>query len=227
MEISAIKSGFDASASTYDGTRRQLIPCFDEFYGSALALMPFRPEDRFRVLDLGAGTGLFSALVLDRFPKAQLTLVDIAEAMLSKARERFAGVSGQCEFVVEDYSTAPLPGRFDVVVSALSIHHLTNSLKATLFRRIYDVLPAGGMFINADQALGPTPDIETIYRDVWIKQVRSRGVTDQTLAAALERMKEDKMAPLADQLGWLEKAGFKQVDCWYKNYSFVVYSGRK
>ena len=32
MDITAIKAGFDVSATTYDQTRRQLIPCFDDFY---------------------------------------------------------------------------------------------------------------------------------------------------------------------------------------------------
>jgi tRNA (cmo5U34)-methyltransferase len=40
-------------------------------------------------------------------------------------------------------------------------------------------------------------------------------------------MKEDKMATIADQLRWLEEAGFQSVDCWYKSYNFAVYGGRK
>lgn len=227
MDIAAIRSGFDAAAGGYDQARRQLIPCFDGFYGQALDLIPFRSDERFRVLDLGAGTGLLSALIQERFPQAQLTLVDVAEAMLAKARQRFAGMAGQCEFIVADYTSAPLPKRFDLVVSALSIHHLADPLKAALFQRLYDALPDGGMFINADQVLGATPEIEQIYRDVWVQQVRQRGASEATLDAAFERMKEDRMALLADQLAWLEKAGFRQVDCWYKSYSFVVYSGRK
>ncbi|MBS1186898.1 MAG: methylase involved in ubiquinone/menaquinone biosynthesis [Burkholderiaceae bacterium] len=227
MDISAIRSGFDASSGSYDQARRQLIPCFDEYYGCALSLIPFQPDDSFRVLDLGAGTGLLSALVLERFPQAKLTLVDIAGAMLDKARERFAAAADHCEFVVADYASAPLPGQFDLVISALSIHHLTDALKRQLFQRVYAGLPSGGMFINADQALGATPELEQIYRDTWVGQVRNRGASDATLAAALERMKEDRMATLANQLAWLEEAGFRQVDCWYKNYSFIVYSGVK
>lgn len=227
MDITAIKTGFDASATTYDQARRQLIPCFDDFYRSVLELIPYQQQDRFRVLDLGAGTGLLSLFVSEQFPHAQITLTDISEAMLSKAKERFSCVPGHFEFVTADYSTERLQGDFDVVISALSIHHLTDDLKIGLFHRIYDLLPNGGVFVNADQVLGTPPEIEKIYRDTWIRQVRDLGIASENLNAALERMKEDKMAPLESQLEWLRKTGFKLVDCWYKNYSFVVFSGKK
>jgi len=35
------------------------------------------------------------------------------------------------------------------------------------------------------------------------------------------------MAPLDIQLRWLEAAGFQDVDCWYKNFSFAVFGGHR
>ena len=40
-------------------------------------------------------------------------------------------------------------------------------------------------------------------------------------------MKEDEMSTLDSQLKCLEDIGFRMVDCWYKNYGFVVFAGRK
>jgi hypothetical protein len=57
--------------------------------------------------------------------------------------------------------------------------------------------------------------------------VRSKGVSEDDLAAALERMGEDKMSMLSSQMKCLENISFEMVNCWYKNYGFVVYSGRK
>jgi len=83
------------------------------------------------------------------------------------------------------------------------------------------------MFINADQVHGDTVLIENTYRNEWRKQVKKKGVTDSSLALALDRMKEDNMSTLSQQLTWLNNAKFTEVNCWYKNYSFVVYSGGK
>jgi len=226
MDVASLKIAFDASANTYDQVRRQLIPCFDDFYRSVIDLIPYLPEDHFRVLDLGAGTGLLSRCISEKFSNARIMLLDLSEAMLAKAKERFAGATERFEFVVGDYSEQ-LGGEFDVVVSALSIHHLTNDLKVKLMHRIYNVLSNGGVFINADQVQGSSPEIERLYRERWIQQVRGSGLSDVEWCAALERMKEDKMAPLESQLTWLRQAGFNGVYCWYKNYSFVVYSGLK
>ena len=63
-----VKALFDAGAAKYDGNRRKIIYCFDDFYGTLLDLIPFARNDRFSFLDLGAGTGLVSALIRQRFP---------------------------------------------------------------------------------------------------------------------------------------------------------------
>jgi len=83
------------------------------------------------------------------------------------------------------------------------------------------------VFIDADQVCGSTPEIEARYRETWLRQVRACGVSEGDLAAALERMKEDRMAPLQAHLLWLTEAGFQAVDCWYRSYNFAVFGGRK
>lgn len=226
MSMAEIKTAFDKAAQTYDRARRQLIPCFDDFYGTALALIPHQPTANFRVLDLGAGTGLLSFLVAKKFAKARITLMDISQEMLSKARERFAGMEERLEFVAGDYADG-FGGKFEVIISALSIHHLTDARKIKLFKNIYDALPDGGIFINAEQILGPTPQIEQVYQETWLRQIQDLGVSDVDLNAALERMKADRMSPLDSQLIWLQQAGFSSVHCWYQHHRFAVFSGQK
>jgi tRNA (cmo5U34)-methyltransferase len=220
------KTVFDHAAADYDRTRRQFIPCFDDFYGTALALIPYQPDDAFRILDLGAGTGLLSALASAVFPKARFTLVDISDEMLSRARERFAE-RGEFTYQRVDYIHQPIEGQYDVVVSALSLHHTEHHDLPSVFAKIYAALVSGGIFINADQTLGTTPENEQRNGQVWVEGMRERGCSEADIAVALERIKVDKNATLEDQLAWLRAAGFGAVETWYKNYRFTVYSGRK
>jgi tRNA (cmo5U34)-methyltransferase len=223
MSIQAI---FDKYASQYDAPRRKLIPCFADFYQIALEIIPFSKERSFRVLDLGTGTGLMAGMVASNYPNAQVTLMDISDKMLSEARKKAEQYQNEFEFIVADYSQVESFNRqYDLIISSLSIHHLPDSEKQELFKKIYAHLESNGIFINGDQVLGETPEIEKFYRDKWIEQVKAGGATDEDLNAALERMQEDKMATLASQLQWLKDAGFTNVNCWYKNYSFAVYSG--
>jgi tRNA (cmo5U34)-methyltransferase len=217
---------FDQGANEYDGLRRKFIPCFDDFYKTAIDVLPFKKQQPIRVLDLGAGTGLLSSLVIDAFPNAKLTLVDISPEMLKQAGKRRQHLA-DASLKVLDYAKEPISGDFDAIVSALSIHHLSDEEKRQLFRRIGTALVPGGIFVNADQVLGITPAIEAVYRGTWLRQVRDAGVSDHDLQEAQKRMALDQMASLDDQLSWMREAGFGDVTCWYKNYSFTVFSGRK
>jgi tRNA (cmo5U34)-methyltransferase len=220
---------FDAAARDYDRSRRQLVPGLEEFYGAALESAPFEREAEIRALDLGAGTGLLSAMVAERFPRSRLTLVDLSAEMLRVARRRFAGEPGRFEFRNMDYARKPLPsvgGGYDLVVSALSIHHLTHGDKRELFEKVHGSLAEEGYFINADQTLGETLE-EARYGDWWLRRVREAGVSEEDLAAALGRMRADRNATLAAQLRWLEDAGFEGVRCYYDDHRFVVYGGCK
>ena len=227
MTVGAV---FDAGAGDYDRARRRLVPGFDGFYGAALGSVPFGRSEPIRVLDLGAGTGLLGAMVAERFPRSRVTLVDLSVEMLRVARRRLAGEPGRFEFRTMDYARTPLPGGprgYDLVVSALSIHHLTHGDKRELFEKVYGALVGGGLFVNADQVQGETPEEEARYREWWLRWVREAGVSGEDLDAALARMRADRNATLAAQLGWLKDAGFEEVGCSYKDHRFAVYNGRK
>ncbi|SEQ96504.1 Methyltransferase domain-containing protein [Faunimonas pinastri] len=217
---------FDRDASEYDALRRALIPCFDSFYGTALDLIAdWHPGGSIRVLDLGAGTGLFSGMILDGSPAAHLHLLDASPSMLDEARKRLHRYEG-IEFSVGDMAAGDLGGPFDLVVSALAIHHLDNAAKRDLFLRIRRSLAPGGLFVNAEQVLGPTPRIEADYARRWLRDVRAAGVPEDQIGKALERMMHDRCASVEDQLGWMREAGLVEADCSFKAWRFAVLNGK-
>lgn len=216
---------FNQVARAYDQQRRMLIPCFDDFYGVAVSLAE-AGNDAPRILDLGAGTGLLTAFMLQKYPKASYTLIDLSENMLEMAKSRFAGME-QMTYVVDDYTTYRFDAKFDLIVSALSIHHLEDAEKRRLYQNCYHHLGAGGVFVNCDQVLGQSGFLDALYKNDWRSKVASSELSEDAKAAAYERTKLDKMAPLAAQLGWLAESGFTDVDCVYKYYNFVVMYGRK
>jgi tRNA (cmo5U34)-methyltransferase len=223
----SIEALFDEAAAGYDRARRQLVPGLDGFYGAALESVPFARDAQIRVLDLGAGTGLLSSMVAGRFPRSRVTLVDLSVEMLRVARRRLSEGNGRFEFRNMDYARKPLPRGYDLVVSALSIHHLTHGDKKELFEKVHDSLAEGGYFVNADQVQGETPEEETTYREWWLRRVREAGVSEGDLSAALSRMRADRNASLRAQLEWLAETGFESVRCAYTDHRFAVYGGRK
>ena len=85
-----IQQAFNATAADYNDLRTTLIPCFDDFYQTAVEVIPGDHTTPLHILDLGAGTGLYSGMVQAVFPNAEFTLLELAVEMLEKAQSRFS-----------------------------------------------------------------------------------------------------------------------------------------
>jgi tRNA (cmo5U34)-methyltransferase len=131
------------------------------------------------VLELGTGTGETALRVLARHPSAVWTGIDASEPMLARARERLPDADLRLARL-ED----PLPdGPFDLVISALAVHHLDADAKRGLFERVGRVTDA---FVLGDVVVPERPEDAVIEID---------GVYDVP-------------SSVKEQLRWLRGAGF-------------------
>jgi tRNA (cmo5U34)-methyltransferase len=215
---------FDAEAGDYDAARRRLVPTFDAFYGGAVAALELAGRPLRRVLDLGAGTGILARRVAAAHPEAELTLLDGAPAMLEEAA---VALGDRARYVTADLVDPLPPGPWDAAVSALAVHHLDDAGKRTLFARLHDALSPGGVFVNAEQVLGPTPRLDRLYRRRHREQAAALGTTEEEWRAAERRMEHDRCATVEDQLAWLREAGFADADCLFKHDRFAVLAARR
>lgn len=219
-----IEAAFNDSIEYYDDWMEKALPNSADLFGTALELIPFEPGAPIRVLDLGAGTGLFSKHVLGKYPKANFVLYDLAEKMLGVARMRFGNNAEQFQYIVGDYRRIEGAQGYNLVISSLSIHHLEDQEKRELFGRIYSMLRSGGVFLNVDQIRGETPNLREVYWNHWLSQVRRAGFSEARIQESINRrIPYDRDALWNDQLKWLQDAGFGNVDCVYKNFFVGVF----
>jgi tRNA (cmo5U34)-methyltransferase len=224
MSDTAIGS-FEAHAPEYNALRRKLIPPFDRFYGAAVDAISFGGNKPKRVLDLGAGTGLFSSLIADRYPEIKFVLQDGSPAMLEQAAELLGDKIEDSQ--VSDLAD-PFPGdSYCAVVSSLAIHHLDDAGKQDVYARAHEALKPKGWFVNAEQVLGPTPLIEKEFARWHATEANALGTTDEEWAAAERRFQHDIRSPVHDQMKWLTQTGFTDVECLFQDYCFAVLIGRK
>jgi tRNA (cmo5U34)-methyltransferase len=215
---------FDAHAADYDALRRRLVPSLDAFYDAAVEALSLATRPLRRVLDVGAGTGLLAERVAAALTAAELTLLDGSPAMLATARAR---LGARAVYVQQDFADELPAGPWDAVVSALAIHHVDDAGKRRLFAQIHERLAPGGVFVDAEQVAGPTPELDEHYR-AWHKaHCAQLGTTPAEWAGAEQRMGYDRLATLEAQLGWLRDAGFAHADCLYKQYAFAVIVARR
>lgn len=141
--------------------------------------------------------------------------------MLSVARKRFDNIQN-ISYQVENYIHNLPYGFFDVVISALSIHHLEDSDKVKLFAKIYDRLPDGGLFINYDQFCSEQSEMNYWFNSYWERHLTNSGLTDKDIELWKERRKLDKECSMEQEVDMLKNCGFKIVSCVYSYQKFSV-----
>jgi tRNA (cmo5U34)-methyltransferase len=153
--------------------------------------------------------------------------MDISEKMLGVARKRFEGRE-KIRFIAADYRDRDLGGPFDIIASALSIHHLEREEKRELYRRIFASLHGGGIFVNADEVAGETEKEHLENLASWDRFLMGGPLGADGARAIMDRRDRfDRMEKLSVQLEWMQAAGFTGVDAPYRKGTFVVFTGRK
>ncbi|MGZ3750882.1 MAG: class I SAM-dependent methyltransferase [Mucilaginibacter sp.] len=223
--MNEVKEQFSNVSKKYDSQREHLIPCYKDFYTAGLPLVKSLTHAK-TVLDIGAGTGLFSQFIYEQNPGLYFTLTDISAEMLNVARERF-GNADNFEYLELDFSKDALPGKYDIIITGLAVHYLDDVAKAKFYKNIFLALNDGGLFINADRVAGKNVLFDSLYNYYWRETISQSGIDREALIQAFERIKLEKLTPLETQLKMLEKAGFNEVDCIYKNKNFAVIGGFK
>jgi ubiquinone/menaquinone biosynthesis C-methylase UbiE len=196
------------------------------------------------VLDLGCGDGILLQAIMQAFPVARGIALDGSPAMLEKAEIRFQDLglfSDLVELVEADFNSSEwmhrLPqGKLDVIVSGFAIHHSEDDRKRSLYQEIFGLLDSGGLFVNIEHVASVSPLgeelFETAYSENLARHRRSIGeeVTDEEVSDEL-RIRPDKaanrLAPVETQLSWLREIGFRDVDCYWKQFELAVLAGYK
>ena len=218
MDIDEIKKQFNIYAKEYDEKRKHIIPCFDDFYKNTVSLLRHYNDNFLNVLDLGAGTGLLTKEIFEIYPNAHFTLIDISADMLNKAKERFKGINN-VEFIEENYLTNIPGGKYDLICSALSIHHLNEQEKEKLYKDIYKLLEGKGCFLNLDLFNSESEIIEDLFKKWWLNYIDKNLKTNEK-ENLFESWKLDKENTIQDTFKLLTKIGFNNVECTYKFMKF-------
>jgi len=220
-----VANEFNKIAKDYDNQRKKLIPVFDDFYGTSIESIEINTKKP-KVLEIGAGTGLFSQMFLNKFPEAEMDLVDLARDMLNLAKERFSN-NFKLNFFNENILDFSPNENYDVVISSLAIHHLEIGEQELLYSKIFNWLKNGGIFVNSEMIAGENEFLDNMYEKWIIEKANNSDLDEKAKHGAIERLKLDKKVPISTHLKWLENTGFSHFDCLYKAYCFGVLWAKK
>jgi phospholipid N-methyltransferase len=146
------------------------------------------PSDCTRVIEVGAGTGVFTRALLDAgIARSNLLVVEINPDLAAFLRGRFPGVEVACADARHLDSLAAghgllADGNADAVVSGLGMLSMSSTLRFDILRAAFAALAAGGRFIQF--TYGPFSPVRRREREALGLSVRRGGFALRNLPPA-------------------------------------------
>ena len=157
-------------------------------------------NDQMSVMDFGAGTGLITSQVVPFV--SSITAVDVSQAMLEKLGEKL-GSNSKVQTVCQDITEQPLAQKFDVIMSAMAMHHVEDT--NLLIQRFAEHLDSGAKIALADldeeDGTFHPADIEGVFHDGFNRDnlkniLEQNGFGNIQFVTAHTVDKEDKNYPV-------------------------------
>jgi len=202
-------------------------------FSRVLNAIPRAADEPFRYLNLGAGGGTLDALILERFPNAEATLVDGSTVMVEQARERLQTFTSRAR-VIESNLSEPtwvdaVRGPFEGAVSTIALHNLRDPMRIrALYAEVGGVLADGGWFLDLDYVRAAAPAVADWFRWTAGSDGVASGEQSQQWRAGGGTASGGRgggrgfPGTLDEQLVWLREAGFGPVDCLWKESQLVL-----
>ena len=147
--VDEIRRRFDADVERFSNLETGQSATVDAPLAMALvaqAAAATTPHAR-HVLDVGCGAGNYTLKLLEHVPNLDVTLIDLSQPMLDRARERVGqATAGRITTIQGDIREVNLSeGGFDIILAAAVLHHLrTDQEWRDVFPAFHRALRPGG-----------------------------------------------------------------------------------
>lgn len=168
-------------AAVWEARMRAFFPKRQESIAAMLdVLAELLPDGPRRLLDLGAGTGSLTRVLLDRFPEAAVVALDLDPVLTTIGRKTLGDGGGRLTWSQSDLrgpdwvdrvSSGPGPS-FDAVVSLATLHHFNARELAAVYRGLARLVRPGGLVLNAEGLAAGSPTSRLARR---FDEARRRG----------------------------------------------------
>ncbi len=227
-----IKSSFEAYERMLDHVADvPFAEILDAGIDAAVELLSLtKPEGKWSVLDLGAGTGLAAARLVRRSERVgEVTLHDPSSALCERARAYLAKhfPALPTHTWTADLTTTSVTdrfpnGAFDAVLTMNHMQHYPREKQSNIFQAVGRVLSEGGVFLDLAHVKPLTAD----WKQRMIEQVLGwmpASITEAQRDVARDHVQNEHVhVTLPLVFDWLERAGFRFYDCPYRRHMYAM-----
>ena len=230
--VEQIRARFDNSVERLSNSETGNVAQMDSVLSMALmaeAAALATPHAK-NVLDVGCGGGNTVLKLLEHSPALDVTLLDLSQPMLERARDRVqqagAGVISLMQGDIREVDIGQ--EQYDIIVASAVLHHLREEAEwEAVFAKMYQSLRSGGSLWIYDLIEQNIPALNaTMHRLHSDYLVRQQDEAYRDMIFGWIEM-EDSPRPLMYQLDLMRSVGFRAVDVLHKHSRFAAFGGVK
>jgi ubiquinone/menaquinone biosynthesis C-methylase UbiE len=188
----------DGSTAERSAAYKELTKALGRLFHDAARQLAARLTPCERILDVGAGSGVWSLAMAERSDTAHITAIDLPQVLPAfEERAERLGLRDRTKLVAADYHSIELPSQaFDRVLLANVLHLEPPRSARSLLRRVTPALAPGGELVVIDVLVEGDP-----ARD------RARSIYALHLAM---RTRQGCVHPRAEVERWCRDAGLRE-----------------
>jgi len=227
-----IKSNiYNSSAASYDAYIREIVPSHDKMQNIIIEALSYRVSNKISTLiELGVGTGMLAFNLLSKINIEQYIGYEISDRLFHLAQARLSIFSSLIDLRNKDFVTAKFNNEAAAIVSTMTFHYLSNEAKRVVFGKIYKASKNNGLVIIGDRVISRNNFLQSIFKKrmetSWDETTKNWSQKIRNSHNTAEDPKEEPWY-LEDQLEWLRKAGFSDVECIWRDFNYCVFWGIK
>lgn len=213
-------------AAVFDDMLPRSIPGYDEMKRLVFEIGKQFITDNTNIVDFGCANGLTIEPFIKQFKHNEYILNDVSSHMLVKCAERYVKEIMQGIVAVKKHDLRHIPqySNVSLCLSVLTMQFIPVEYRPYLMNAIYDSLNVGGAFIIVEKVMGSHAELDEAFVRGYYDVKRKNGYSDKQIIAKRESL-ENVLVPLqADwNISMLQQAGFKKIDCFWRNLNFAAW----
>ncbi|CCQ91205.1 tRNA (cmo5U34)-methyltransferase [Nitrospina gracilis 3/211] len=214
----------ESVARVFDNMLERSVPFYKECQQMVVSLTATYAQPGTRVYDLGCSTGTLvreMARALSASSDVRFVGIDNSDAMIKKARRKLKEFGGRCEVVAGDLNGPLELADASVVVMNYTLQFLPPAKRQALLKRIHQSLLPGGALILIEKVKAEAETLDPVFVERYYAYKREMGYSRMEISRKREAL-EQVLVPLrpGENVTILEKAGFRDVDVFFKWFNF-------
>lgn len=177
------------------------------------------------IMDLGCSTGEAIRKSVEKLNDNFFVGLEVSAPMRRKAQESFKKFNN-VEIINQDLREG-LPSydkKISVILSVLTIQFTPIEYRLNIIKNIYQSLSKDGVFIFVEKVLGETAEIDNTFVELYYDLKGENGYTQEKIQKKRKSL-EGVLVPVTSSwnIELLKKAGFEDIDCFWRDLNFAGY----